>query len=159
MQERGGRLLVNKANDARPFLLDSMVLLALLLEVDPLRPLAEKLLDRVRKGEIDAVCSVVSLQEVAYVLKREHRTPEQIKESVRLLRSIPGLGWLALTPKSADRAFEWMPRYGTALSDSLLAATADEAGLAGIVTADDDFKRLPFLTVFSPQQALDSRRP
>ncbi|OIO26221.1 hypothetical protein AUJ14_02375 [Candidatus Micrarchaeota archaeon CG1_02_55_22] len=150
---------MNTADGPRPFLLDSMILLAPLLEGDPLQPTANKLLEEIRKGKITAVCSVVSLQEVAYVLKREHRTPEQIRESVRLLRTIPNLGWLALTPKSADRAFEWMPRYGTALSDSLLAATVEEAGLAGIVTADDDFKRLPDITIFSPQQALGSRKP
>ncbi|MEX1244526.1 MAG: type II toxin-antitoxin system VapC family toxin [Thermoanaerobaculia bacterium] len=139
-----------------------------------------RFLERCSRTEIRGITSVVALAEVAHrlmmieALTRElvsaGRVAAKLREKpfiVRQLRlyqeqveKIPlmGIEALALDLSGLLRSFALREKYGLLTNDSLVAAAAISADVAGFASADVDFERLPKLRLFQPGD-LSSSRP
>lgn len=132
------------ASKSEEYLLDSMFLVGYVLEGDPVAKDAENLFRQIERGQLNACASVVSLQETAYVLKKEGRSREQVRDALRMLLSIPHLRFLPLMAETIDSALDYMSAHSLTLGDVLIATTASSIG-ATLLTRDEVLLGLPFV--------------
>ena len=99
------------------------------------------LFERIERGHIEAVTSVVSMLEVLvqpYRLKKNHL----VAKFYALLTTYPGLTWLPVSLEVADRAAELRARYHVSTPDAIQIATALNWQATGFVGNDKALKRV-----------------
>jgi len=122
-----------------------MVFVASLKAQDEFKATAEQLLRRVHEGRVHACASVVTLMEVAYVVRRGGGTGEQVNDAVHACLSIKHLEFLPLTPDLMRQASDCLLAYRLDLSDAIIAATMAQEGIDAIASEDRDFDSVPFV--------------
>ena len=131
-----------------------------------------RFLDRAERRELKAFTSVAALAEVSHrlmmieavsrglvtagnVAKKLRRKPGAVKklrtyhENVQRI-PLMGVEVEPLDLKTLLNAADLRVAYGLMVNDSLMASTALSTGLQVIATADQDFERVPTLSVASP---------
>jgi len=123
-------------------------------------------LERVERGEINAVINVLVLNEVAFkilmaelsnysekfniwiarkLLKSEEvaeKAYKPVKKYIAYLKGLERLEVVGITPRIAFSSVEFGERFGLLPSDSFHLATMKELGIKFIATDDSDFKRV-----------------
>ncbi|RLF03144.1 MAG: VapC toxin family PIN domain ribonuclease [Thermoprotei archaeon] len=124
--------------------LDANVFLYPLLydpEVEPKAERASRLLLRVASGELRAVTSALTWDEVVWVVWRLVERDYALRAGEKLL-TFPNLVIVAVSPRSVRRAQALASRYGLKPRDAIHAAVAIEHGDSRIVSDDEDFDRV-----------------
>ena len=149
--------------------LDSSVFLHLLLD-GKWADRAERILEAVERGEATGYVSVLVVEEVALKLlfakaselgvatfwefKRKLIRDEAFREECfrpvlefsRYLDRLSGLAWVHVTREDYERGIEIASKHGLLTADAIHAAVALRLGVP-IATFDEDFKKVPGLTV------------
>ena len=118
----------------------------------PNRSPCQEILRRVARGELAATTSSEVVQEILYVLARRGMRDEGVLLARQVLQLFPEM--LAVGPREMEAAcdlIEAMP--GLPPRDAVHAATMLTHGVAAIITADEDFERLPQLRRIAPADA------
>ena len=124
--------------------LDANVFLYPLLydpEVEPKAERASRLLLRVASGELRAVTSALTWDEVVWVVWRLVERDYALRAGEKLL-TFPNLVIVAVSPRSVRRAQALASRYGLKPRDAIHAAVAIEQGDSRIVSDNEDFDRV-----------------
>ncbi|RLE83787.1 MAG: VapC toxin family PIN domain ribonuclease [Thermoprotei archaeon] len=124
--------------------LDANVFLYPLLydpEVEPKAERASRLLLKVASGELRAVTSALTWDEVVWVVWRLVGREYALRAGERLL-VFPNLTIVAVSQGSLRRAQAIASRYGLKPRDAIHAAVAIEHGGSKIVSDDEDFDKV-----------------
>ena len=124
--------------------LDANVFLYPLLydpEVEPKAERASRLLLRVASGELRAVTSALTWDEVVWVVWRLVERDYALRAGEKLL-TFPNLVIVAVSPRSVRRAQALASRYGLKPRDAIHAAVAIEQGDSRIVSDNENFDRV-----------------
>ena len=151
---------IERFGDLLQFLfIDSNVFIATLLEGDLFRNDALALLEKMEtlpKKHHHIFASVVSLMEIAYVLKKYGKKPSEISNVFHILNEMEFIHFLPLTPEIMLEAGHHIETYNLSLSDAIIVTTATKVGSTQIVSEDKDFDSVPFLNRISIKEALKS---
>lgn len=129
--------------------LDSNVFVAFLKEKDEFKACSEKIFSKLDEGKLSANASIVTLMEVAYVM-RKLGMQDKIPPTINSFLSVRNLSFLPLTPDVFESSLNLLKTLG--LGDALIATTALENGFKEIVTSDGDFKKISdLLTIKDPK--------
>jgi predicted nucleic acid-binding protein len=130
------------------------------------------LLERCERGDVAGVTSVVVLAEVAHrlmtieavsaglvsgkdIVKKLHARPDLVsrlhlyQEQVERI-PLMGVDVLPLQVSALLRSAEIRHQYGLLVNDSLVVASASEAGVGHLASADADFRRVKELKLYRP---------
>jgi len=135
-----------------PVFLDSNVFIYAAGAESPNKGPCVALLRRVASGELDAATSAEVIQEIHHVFRRRGR----LRDGVTLAREIAGLfpGLLSVTRADVLRSGEILTaRPQLSPRDALHAATALNAGISTVVSADSDFDYVDGITRVDPADA------
>lgn len=119
--------------------LDSNVLIAFLKNGDEFQKDAEKILELIETKQLVAHASIVTLQEICFVLKKIGRSKKEISETVHCLSSIENLIFLPLNKEIFLMASDFSENFNLELSDALIVATAVKCNHTQIISEDRDF--------------------
>ena len=125
--------------------LDTNVLVAAIKDEDFFKEKATMLLESLEMGKARGFCSVVSLSECAFVLKKIGRQKE-IPTVIRSLLALEGLEFLPLTSETFSRAASLMDAHRLTLSDALIISTMVDNGFQEIISGDEYFDKIKFIT-------------
>jgi len=125
--------------------LDANVFCFAALDSGPEGEHARKILTETNLGTHPAITSVLTLDEVAWTIRKEASHENALKEGSRLL-GYPNLYILDVKAKHWATALDLMEKHTTLQPrDALHAAVAIDAGVFTIVSTDSDFDALPQL--------------
>jgi predicted nucleic acid-binding protein len=152
---------------------DANILHYALVPTTPFSELVYPLMDRLSAGEITGVVSVQVLADVQhktmmsllasqFQLSRiklvgwakkhpaELRTLTGLSEAIQLLRSA-AVKVLPLDAAALDEAARISTQYGLLTNDAVIVALMERHGISNLATNDDDFDRVPGITVWKPR--------
>ena len=112
------------------------------------------LLKAVVNGKISAATSVLTWDELIWVLKKRFGYEVAMKASAKFLK-FPGLKLLKVDEKIIHSAQSIVEKYGVNPRDSIHAACCVENGINRIVSEDVDFDKVTLLTRFSIERFKD----
>jgi predicted nucleic acid-binding protein len=111
-------------------------------------PLMDVIFDRIDEGNIAGVASTITLLEV--LVQPLRRGTSDIADQYRdLLTDSANFEILPLTEAVAETAADLRARYNLRTADSVVAATAIQAGCQALVTNDDRLPRVTELRIIS----------
>ncbi len=102
---------------------------------------SKDLLLKIASGEVTACTSLLTWDEVVWVVRKLAGAEASIRQGALLLK-FPHLKFLGVTESIVLRAQMIMEEYGLKPRDSLHAASAIENGVKTIVSYDEDFERI-----------------
>ena len=135
-------------------LIESDVIYAFVKPSDRLKPVADRLMWRVKEGELGEIhASREVLHELYYVSMREGVTIDDYISRVAALTSIDNLTFLPTTSEIDLLALTLMRQYGLgSIFDAYYAATClNQVKDHKLVTTDHVFDRIPGLVRISPE--------
>ncbi|MBL7206203.1 MAG: type II toxin-antitoxin system VapC family toxin [Candidatus Aenigmarchaeota archaeon] len=107
-----------------------------------------KIISLLESGKIEACTSVLSLDEVVWIVREELKDYKAGIDCGRMIMEIPNLIVLDITKAEILKAFDLMEN-GLKPRDALHAATCLKHGVFTIVTNDSDFKKLDSLNTLN----------
>lgn len=134
-------------------LIETDTIYAFVKNSDRLKPTAEKLIWRIKEGELGEVAaSREALHELYYVSMREGVTLDDYISRAAALTSIPNLRFLPTTPEIDLLALVLMRQHGlTSIFDAYHAATAlNQVKDHTIISTDHVFDRIPGIKRIDP---------
>lgn len=134
-------------------MIETDILYAFVKETDRLKDTADKLLWRIKEGELGEVAaSREAIHELYYVSTREGVGVEEYIARVAALTSIPNLSFLPTTTEIDLLALTLMRQHGlTSIFDAYHAATAlNQVKDHTIVSTDHVYDKVPWLTRLDP---------
>lgn len=130
-------------------LLENDVIFAYLNEYDPNHETAEKIFEKLRRGEIRVEISSISLLEMELIYKSEKREGRLMRD-LAALAALPNAEYVALTPDIALTSVYLRQTLNLSFFDSHYAATA--LNLDGrIISFDKAYDKVPGLTRIEPE--------
>jgi predicted nucleic acid-binding protein len=162
---------VNELQEGEAMFIDANIFIFHVLSGSEYSEASTQLLERVERGEINAVTNVLVLNEVTFkilmaelsnyakkfniwvarkLLKSKEiaeKAYKPVKKYITYLRGLEMLEVAGITPRTAFSSVEIGERYGLLPSDSFHLATMKERGIKFIVTDDEDFKRVEWAVV------------
>ncbi|MCH4816507.1 PIN domain-containing protein [Saccharolobus shibatae] len=93
-------------------MIKSDILLAHIKSEDRLKPVADTILLRIARGELNVIVSREVLHELYYVLKNMNLSPQKILLKLGALKSIPNIEWVPTTVDTDLLALSLMSQYG-----------------------------------------------
>jgi len=119
--------------------------------LDPSKP-SKDLMDRVRRGTLEAVVSTITYAEL-YSLLYKRVSDGDIKSFKRNLERL-GLRDRIVTKEIAEEGGRYKARYGFSIADGIIVATAVMEHVALLVTGDPDFNRVEEIKAVAPEKLL-----
>ena len=105
-------------------LIESDLLLAVIKKEDRLKPVAERILEKIDSGDLkDVYASTATLQEIIFWFYNRQLFSE-ITKAVNVLTHLRHIEWIAITPEICLTATLLINEYGTSPFDAYHAATA-----------------------------------
>jgi predicted nucleic acid-binding protein len=139
-------------------LIETDVIYAFVKESDRLKPVADKIIWRIKEGALGDVCaSREALHELYYVSMREGVTLDEYIHRATALTSIDNLVFLPTTSEIDLLALTLMKQYGLgSIFDAYHAATTlNQVNDHTIVSTDHVFDRIPGLKRIDPNTLTD----
>jgi predicted nucleic acid-binding protein len=139
-------------------LIETDVIYAFVKELDRLKPVADKIMWRIKEGTLGEVyVSREVLHELYYVSIREGVTLDEYIHRAAALTSIDNLSFLPTTSEVDLLAFTLMKQYGlSSIFDAYHAATTlNQVADHTIVSTDHVFDRIPGLKRVDPNTLID----
>ncbi|MDW8034565.1 MAG: type II toxin-antitoxin system VapC family toxin [Nitrososphaerota archaeon] len=96
------------------------------------------LLLRIALGDVEAYTSMITWDEIVWVVRRSFGLEPSIEQG-KLFLTFPNLRFLAVKKSIVLRAQELLEKYGIKPRDAIHAATAIENRITNIVSYDKDF--------------------
>ncbi len=148
-----------------PYLLDTGVLLRLFDKTDPEHPVISELLRRLKKDGEELLTSCQNLAEFWNATTRPKSARGGYGKSLELanrrLQFIYSMG--RILPDAPAACLEWHRLIvnhqvqGVAVHDARIVALMNVSKIDSLITLNrKDFTRYPWLTIFTPKEALDS---
>ena len=100
-----------------------------------------EVLNKLMNSEIDAGTSVLTWDEVQYVLRKKLGV-DKSKEISEIMLQNPRLVWLKATKDIIDKAQDLIERYNLKPRDAIHAATAITNEIKEIISDDSDFDKV-----------------
>ncbi len=119
--------------------------------LDPSKP-SKDLLDRVRRGALEAVVSTITYAEL-YSLLYKRVSDGDVKSFKRNLERL-GLRDRAITKEIAEEGGRYKAKYGFSIADGIIVATAVTEHATLLVTGDPDFNRVEEIKAATPEKTL-----
>ena len=120
--------------------LDSNIFLFALIGEGPSAESALNLLDRIARGECEAITSVLVLDEVMWGL---HKKKEfQLEQSIRNIYELPNLTVVELYADAPLVAVEFIKKYNLKPRDAMHCAFMQQHGISTIASNDSDFDKI-----------------
>jgi predicted nucleic acid-binding protein len=129
-------------------LLENDTVFAYLNELDSKHLAAERLFQRLRRGEIEVEVSSVSLVEMELIYRSE-KVEDRLLEDLAALAALPNVRYVALTPDVAVASVYLRQTLNLSFFDSHYAATALDLDRR-IISFDQAYDRVPGLTRVNP---------
>jgi predicted nucleic acid-binding protein len=129
-------------------LLENDTVFAYLNELDSNHLAAERLFQRLRRGEIEVEVSSVSLVEMELIYRSE-KVEDRLLEDLAALAALPNVRYVALTPDVAVASVYLRQTLNLSFFDSHYAATALDLDRR-IISFDQAYDRVPGLTRVNP---------
>ena len=117
--------------------LDSTVFLNAILDTESLGENSRKLLEKVEEGEIKASTSVLSFDEIAWIVKK-HRNYETSLVAVKDFLDI-SIKFIDVNYETICLSYDLMKKYKLRPRDAIHAASALSKNIKIIISEDDDF--------------------
>ncbi len=157
---------VNELPEGEAVFIDANIFIFHVLSDSEYGEASTQLLERVERGEINAVTNVLVLNEVAFkilmaelsnysekfniwvarkLLKSKEvaeKAYRPVKKYITYLKGLEKLEVVGIAPRIAFSSVELGERYGLLPTDSFHLATMKELGIKFIATDDSDFKRV-----------------
>ena len=129
-------------------LLENDTIFAYLNEYDPNHAIAERILQKLQKGEIKLEISSVSLIEMQLIYRSERRE-EKLLEHLAAVAALPNVKYIALTPDIAVASVYLRQTLELTFFDSHYAASALSLDRK-IISFDRAYDKVPGLTRIKP---------
>jgi predicted nucleic acid-binding protein len=139
-------------------LIETDIIYAFVKESDRLKPIADKIMWKIKEGALGEVCaSREALHELYYVSTREGVTLDEYIHRAAALTSIGNLTFLPTTSEVDLLALTLMKQYGlSSIFDAYHAATTlNQVADHTIVSTDHVFDRIPGLKRINPNTIID----
>jgi len=130
-------------------LLENDVVFAYLNEYDPNHTVAERIFEKIRKGELVVEISSISLIEMELIYRSEKREEHLLKD-LAALAALPNVRYVALTPDVAVASVYLRQTLNLTFFDSHYAATALTLDRK-IISFDQSYGRVPGLIRIKPE--------
>ena len=136
---------------ATPVFLDTNIIVLHILSNDPIQsPLATAYFQRIEQGEIEARLTDTVILETVYVLQRLFHVPRpDIRDAINGILKFPGIR-LANKQRVREALDLFVNTPTLSWADSFHAVMTQRLGLAGIVSFDRGFDRVPGLKRIEP---------
>jgi len=118
--------------------LDTNIFIYATLNTEDYGDKAESLLQKITRGEEQAITSVLTFDETFWAVKRD-RGIEKAIEAAQALLNFPNLELVPATREIASSALQLIKEYGLRPRDAMHAATAIAEKADCIVSTDADF--------------------
>jgi len=129
-------------------LLENDVIFAYLNEYDPNHTIAERIFQKLQKGEINVEISSVSLIEMELIYRSEKMEDKLLKD-LAAIAALPHVKYIALTPDVAVASVYLRQTLKLTFFDSHYAATALNLDRK-VISFDQAYDRVPGLTRIKP---------
>ncbi|MEM4791109.1 MAG: PIN domain-containing protein [Thermofilum sp.] len=130
-------------------LLENDVIFAYLNEYDPNHENAERIFEKLRRGELRVEISSISLLEMELIYRSEKREGRLLRD-LAALAALPNVEYVPLTPDVALTSVYLRQTLNLSFFDSHYAATA--LNLDGkIISFDKAYEKVPGLTRIKPE--------
>ncbi|MFB6159388.1 MAG: type II toxin-antitoxin system VapC family toxin [Candidatus Nanohalobium sp.] len=113
-----------------------------------------EVLKRLEEGDFRAATSVLTLDEVAWIVKKERNSERAVDAGKRLLR-MPNLQIVSTEAETGARSLQVMEETGIDPRDSLHLATAQNHGIYTIVTEDSDMRKSEEVEAITAEELLE----
>jgi len=113
---------------------------------------SKDLLDRVRRGALEAVVSTITYAELYSLLYK--RVSDGDVKSFKLNLERLGLRDRAVTKEIAEEGGRYKAKYGFSIADGIIVATAVTEHAVLLVTGDPDFNRVEEIKAVIPEKIL-----
>ncbi len=133
--------------------LDTNIFINARINRDEVGEICRKVMDMVTEKKIMASTSLLTIDELVWVIKREVGYKEGIEYSKDIINS--GFYMLPVNIEDITKALSFM-ESGLRPRDSIHAATCLNHNIFSILTTDNDFKKVRELEVFSPREFLEN---
>lgn len=129
-------------------LLENDVVFAYLNEYDPNHAVAERIFQKLKRGEIGIEVSSVSLLEMELIYRSE-KMEDRLLKDLAAMAALPNVKYVALTPDVAVASVYLRQTLNLTFFDSHYAATALNLDRK-IISFDQAYDRVPGLTRIKP---------
>jgi len=129
-------------------LLENDIIFAYLNEYDPNHAIAERIFQKLQKGEITVEISGISLIEMELIYRSEKREDRLLRD-LSAVAALPNVNYAALTPDVAVTSVYLRQILNLTFFDSHYAATALNID-QNIISFDQAYDKVPGLTRIKP---------
>lgn len=121
--------------------LDANVFVFAALDTGQKGELSRDYLERTTQGKIEAATSALTLDEILWVLLRNHR-PDYLRPVIEGIYALPNCTILPVTADAPRLALEFIEKYKIKPRDALHAAIMQQHHLNNIISDDTDFDKI-----------------
>ncbi len=121
--------------------LDANIIIYSVINNDKMGDKSREIMTKISRGEIDGFTSVLTWDEVVYILGKIIGTEKSIGEGNKFL-NFPNLIFLDADKKIIENAQEIMERYKIKPRDAIHIATALANNISEIISDDRDFDKI-----------------